>query len=282
MIHWSPSLEVLHALTSVFYIYLHDMFDRKLFLTIKRPLLWLKARLSRRFEPMFYDALFAMLAKLCHADGDTNGATLDVVSAFISAELQFKPRKKMYAMSAFRKGRSSTLSFEDYARQFHSMCGPGAAVREAMVDLLLTVAVADDSFSRNEARLVQVAVKIFGISEQTYDKIKQRHFTHKVEEERLHQDTYSDSDQQRETLKRTPKKELTELELAYQTLECEPSSSLSEIKSHYRQLAKRYHPDSHAHSDMPAEVMAFCETRFRELQVAYDLIQKARSDEKML
>lgn len=113
------------------------MFNRKLFVTIKRPLLWLKARLSRRFESRFYDALFAMLAKLCHADGESNGATLDVVSAFISAE----------------------------------------------------------------------------------------------------------------------------------------------IKSRYRHLAKRYHPDSHAHSDMPAEVLAFCETRFRELQVAYDLIQKSRADE---
>jgi len=255
------------------------MFNRKLFVTIKRPLLWLKARLSRRFESRFYDALFAMLAKLCHADGESNGATLDVVSAFISAELQFKPRKKMYAMSAFRKGRSSTLSFEDYARQFNAMCGPGAAVREAMVDLLLTVAVADDSFSQNEARLVQVAVKVFGISERTYDKIKQRHFTDNGEEERSQEEIFRKSGKQQQSNTKAPKKELSELDLAYQTLECEPSSSLSEIKSRYRHLAKRYHPDSHAHSDMPAEVLAFCETRFRELQVAYDLIQKARTDE---
>lgn len=257
------------------------MFDRKIFVTIKRPLTWLKARLSRRWESGFYDALFAMLAKLCHADGDSNSDSLNVVSAFISAELQFKPKKKMYAMSAFRKGRSSPFSFEDFARRFHQMCGPGAAIREAMIDLLLTVAAADNNFSRNEARLVQVAVSIFGISERTYEKIKQRHLMYGPELESSRQEGKNHQSQEEPFRRRAQPKQPTELELAYQTLESAPSTPLSDIKSRYRQLAKRYHPDRYAHSNIPPEVVALYAARFRELQLAYDLIQKARSTEKL-
>ena len=55
----------------------------------------------------------------------------------------------------------------------------------------------------------------------------------------------------------------------YQVLQISRQASAGEIKSAYRQLAKKYHPDAH-----PGDQE--CEVRFREISEAYTIL----SDEK--
>ena len=61
---------------------------------------------------------------------------------------------------------------------------------------------------------------------------------------------------------------------AYKILEIEKTASISEIKSAYRTMAKKYHPDKLVHMD--AAYQKGAEEKFRKVQEAYEQIQKER------
>ena len=55
--------------------------------------------------------------------------------------------------------------------------------------------------------------------------------------------------------------------------ECPPNASDDEIKKAYRDLSRKYHPDSYANNPLAN----LAEERFKEVQEAYDQIMKERS-----
>lgn len=59
---------------------------------------------------------------------------------------------------------------------------------------------------------------------------------------------------------------------AYRILEIEPGASPAEIKSAYRRMAKKYHPDKLQHMDEAYRKGA--EEKFRKVQEAYQQLQK--------
>ncbi|MDX1462108.1 MAG: TerB family tellurite resistance protein [Marinirhabdus sp.] len=61
---------------------------------------------------------------------------------------------------------------------------------------------------------------------------------------------------------------------AYKILEIDRSASVSEIKSAYRTMAKKYHPDKLVHMDEAYQKGA--EEKFRKVQEAYEQLQKER------
>ena len=61
---------------------------------------------------------------------------------------------------------------------------------------------------------------------------------------------------------------------AYKILEIERSASVSEIKSAYREMVKKYHPDKLQHMDEAYRKGA--EDKFRKVQEAYEQIQKEK------
>ncbi|HBR55272.1 MAG TPA: molecular chaperone DjiA [Flavobacteriaceae bacterium] len=61
---------------------------------------------------------------------------------------------------------------------------------------------------------------------------------------------------------------------AYKILEIEKTATVSEIKSAYRTMAKKYHPDKLVHMDEAYQKGA--EEKFRKVQEAYEQLQKER------
>jgi DnaJ like chaperone protein len=55
-----------------------------------------------------------------------------------------------------------------------------------------------------------------------------------------------------------------------------PDASDEEIKKHYRTLVKEFHPDRIAAKGLPDEFTDFAESKFREIQEAYEAVKKAR------
>ena len=59
----------------------------------------------------------------------------------------------------------------------------------------------------------------------------------------------------------------------YSVLGVSPNASDDEIKKAYRDLSRKYHPDSYANNPLAN----LAEERFKEVQEAYDQIMKERS-----
>ena len=67
-----------------------------------------------------------------------------------------------------------------------------------------------------------------------------------------------------------------QLEDAYAALGVTPEASDEEIKRAYRKMMTEHHPDKVAARGLPESMRKIAEERARKLNVAYDVIKKAR------
>ena len=192
----------------------------------------------------FFVAAFSMLAKLVQADGRVTQDEIASIERFMQQDLRLSPASRRVAIDIFNAAQTSPHTFEDFARQFHDTFRQRPEILQFMVDVLMRVALADRDFSAAEEELVQRAARIFGVSAPGYQEMR----------------SPSGAGDGR----------------AYQVLGVSPDAPDEEIKRRYRSLVKEFHPDRIASKGLPEEFTDFAEEKFREIQEAYESVQKER------
>ena len=192
----------------------------------------------------FFVSTFSMLAKLTKADGRLTSEEIDAIEAFAAHDLNLTPASREVAFNIFNTALDSPASFEDFAVQFYARFRNQPQMIEMMIDILLRVSVADGSLTVSEEALILSAVHIFNMRPARYEQIKSHY--------------WATSDQ------------------AYNVLGCQRSDSNEAIKRRYRHLVQAYHPDKIASKGLPDEFTQLAQTKFREIQAAYEDIKKER------
>ncbi|MCL1595421.1 MAG: DnaJ domain-containing protein, partial [Actinomycetia bacterium] len=144
----------------------------------------------------------------------------------------------------FNEAKDSDDSFEDYARQIAQIFGADPRMRGVMLDLLTRLAAADGHVHPAEEEMLRNAPHIFGLSGHDFEDMvasRGKDFRHN-----------------------------------YATLGLPVDASEDEIKSKYRRLVTEYHPDKVIAKGLPEEFVELAETKFREIQEAYEAIKKER------
>lgn len=116
------------------------------------------------------------------------------------------------------------------------------AARLQLIHFLFGIAKADGHVSKEEVEAIKGIAGYLYVNQQDYISIKAMF--------------YSSSDS------------------AYLILEIEKNASVNEVKKAYRKMVKKYHPDKLHH--LGEEHLKGAEEKFREVQKAYELIQKER------
>jgi DnaJ like chaperone protein len=199
-------------------------------------------------QSIYFAATFSMLGKLAKADGFVSQAEVDVIDRVMRDNLRLNPQARKLAIEIFNTAKDSDATFESFARQFQQEFGSVRAVKESLIDLLLMVAYADGAIHAAEEKMLLQAVRIFQI-EDHYQQMKGRF-------------TSSGSTQ--------------DLGSCYAILGCQEADELKVIKGRYRKLAMEYHPDRIQANGMSPELAAVAEEKFKEIQNAYDVIEKHR------
>ncbi len=193
----------------------------------------------------FFVGAFSMLAKLAKADGTVHREELREVENFISRDLRLDPDSARIAREIFDTALVSDDRFEDFAGQFYGQFRNQPQILELMIDVLYRVSAADGRLSAEEERLIRTAAGIFSMNGTYTERIKNRY-------------VYTD-------------------ETAYAVLGCSSSDSTEVIKKAYKQLVFEYHPDTVASKGLPEEFTEYANTKFREIQEAYEKIRKERN-----
>ncbi|MBO6556204.1 MAG: TerB family tellurite resistance protein [Pseudomonadales bacterium] len=197
-------------------------------------------------QSLFFLATFSMLGKLSKADGRVTTEEIEVVEQVMRDNLGLSPEARQFAIDIFSAAKDANDRFEDYANQFYSEFQDYPEVLSSLVDLLLRLAHADGVMHPAENALIEDAVRIFRIPGE-YAQLKAR---------------YSDSN---------------DLQKSYETLGAEEGETLADIKKKYRKLAMEYHPDRVQARGVSPELAAACEERFKEIQQAFDVIERQLS-----
>lgn len=194
---------------------------------------------------IFFVGTFSMLAKLARSDGRITPEEVDAIERFMAEDLSLDPDSRRAARGIFNKAVDSIETFQDYAAQFYNQFRSEPHLLAMMIDIMLRVSFSDGGLSAPEESLIQSAVKLFNVSDETYAKLRAR---------------YHSSD----------------LDKYYLVLDANEASTDEEIKKQYRKLVSEYHPDKIAAKGLPDAFIQFANDKFREIHDAYEKIKVHR------
>ncbi len=199
--------------------------------------------LEENRQTLFFLATFSMLGKLSKADGQVSAEEIRVVEQLMDRNLKLSSDARRFAINIFNEAKNSQDQFRDYALQFYEEFRDSKEALFQLIDLLLTLANADGVMHPEEERLIEEAVAIFHL-EREYSQLKAPYFRG------------------------------DELEKSLKILGASANESFPEIKKKYRRLAMKHHPDKVQAQGVSPELIAVSEARFKEIQHAYDIVEK--------
>jgi DnaJ like chaperone protein len=217
--------------------------------TVERGLLEVRSQ--------FLEATFAVMGALCKADGVVTRDEIRVTEE-IFVRMGLSPEQTQAAKAAFNRGKAADFDLDAEVDRF-VRAARGGVLFPMFLQVQLSAVAADGQVHPAErAMLVRVARRL-GMDE--------------LEVARLEALLRAASGGAATAGGPPPKQRLDD---AYSALGVTPSSTEVEIKRAYRKLMSENHPDKLAAKGLPEAMRKLAEERAREINVAYDLIRRAR------
>ncbi len=192
----------------------------------------------------FFVGAFSLLAKLAKADGSVSRDEEVVIRRFMIEELRLDQTSQYTALKIFDAALESRENYTDIAAQFYKEFRTKPQILELMIDIMFRVAQADGGVSKAEGGMILQVARIFNFQQYQYDRIKERY--------------------------------VANTNKYYAILNCKPEDDDETIKKSYRKLVRENHPDVIASKGLPEEFQQVAADKFREIQDAYERIQKER------
>lgn len=207
-------------------------------------------------QAVFLETVFIAMGKLAKADGRVSEAEIAHTEELIR-KLGMTPAHRTQAIALFKRGVDPETDLEAVCDRFLTVCGHTRSLREVLLSYLLTLALADGHLHPAEdAVLARIAAKM------GYDAATYRRLMEMV----LNQGRFEGG----------PPSDQDALDEAYKALGVTPDNTDQEIKRAYRKLMSQYHPDKLIGQGLPDDMVAMATEKTKEIQLAYDLIQKRR------
>ncbi|WP_372755996.1 TerB family tellurite resistance protein [Mariniflexile sp.] len=191
-------------------------------------------------QPGDFEVSLLILASIViKADGKQDQRELDFVrNQFVS---MYGKDRANHAFKLFKEiNKQQNISTRQVCLQIRQMMQH--ASRLQLIHFLFGIAKADGLVTEDEAQQIATMAGYLGISHNDFESIKAMF--------------YDSSDS------------------AYKILEIDKTATNDDIKKAYRTMAKKYHPDKVIH--LGKEHQAGAEEKFRQVQAAYEKLQKER------
>jgi len=205
---------------------------------------------------VFCASAAAMLAKMAKADGRITKTEIDAVEVAFR-RLGFSDEARTFAVSVFRRAKDDSHSVYEYAQDF-AQSVQNHEIRTLFYELLWDLACADGAVTRGEDRMLREITSYLGINPSWYAIFAR---------ERLGSS---------ETHRSSPPPQANPLEDAYSVLGVAPSASDEEVRRAYRDMAKKYHPDTLRAQGLPEEMIGKATERMSKINAAWSEVRKAR------
>ncbi|KAA5827332.1 molecular chaperone DjiA [Algibacter amylolyticus] len=186
----------------------------------------------------FEVSLLILASVIIKADGKQDQNELDFVrQQFLN---MYGKERANQAFKLFKNINNQNVSLRPVCLQIRQMMDHPSRLQ--LMHFLFGIAKSDGAVTEDEVKLIYTIAGYLGISSRDYESIKAMF--------------YNSSDN------------------AYKVLEIAKSATVDEIKKAYRKMAKKYHPDKVIH--LGKEHQKGAEEKFRQVQAAYEQIQKER------
>lgn len=186
----------------------------------------------------FEVSLLILASVVIKADGKQDQRELDYVRQQFMH--MYGKERANHAFKLFKNINKQQISVRPVCLQIRQMMDHPSRLQ--LIHFLFGIAKSDGVVTEDEVKQIYSISSYLGINHRDYDSIKAMF--------------YNSS------------------ENAYKVLEIDKSAAVDEIKKAYRKMAKKYHPDKVIHLGKEHQIGA--EEKFRQVQAAYEQIQKER------
>ena len=186
----------------------------------------------------FFVSLLVLSSAVIKADGKTLQSELDYVRNFVRSN--FGEAATYEAMRMLNELNNKQVNIYEVGAQIAA--NMNYSQRLQLFDYLVRIAIADGEFSKSEKNVLEAIASAIRINSSDAASVIAMF--------------YKDTDS------------------AYEVLEISPNATDDEVKSAYRRMAMKNHPDKV--STLGPEVQKAAEEKFRKIQEAYETIKKQR------
>jgi DnaJ like chaperone protein len=212
----------------------------------------------RLMQSQFLESTFAIMGALCKADGVVTRDELKVAEATFD-RLHLSSEQREMAKAAFNRGKSPDFDLDAEVEKLGGMRYGQRPLLQLFLQIQCMAIAADGKIHPAEHEMLVRLAHRLGL-------------------------TARDVSQLEALLRAASAGPFTgaspaaqsRLDDAYTALGLSSDASVAEIKRAYRRLISKNHPDKLAAKGLPDSMREIAEERARELNVAYDLIKKAR------
>lgn len=211
----------------------------------------------------FFETVFGLLGHLAKADGRVSESEIAHAEALMGKMGLNAPHRKK-AIELFKTGTQDGFSIDATMDSFMAVCGRQNNLKRALLDYLVSLAIADGELHQAEQDVLRKIAGRLGFSPALFDK-----FIAMVKAQSQFKQS-GGSGGFREA--RSPGK----LQAAYTALGVDSSQSDAQIKRAYRKLISANHPDKLIGQGMPEDMVKLATERTQEIQTAYELVVESR------
>ncbi len=184
-------------------------------------------------------SLIVLIAAVMKADGKVLRSELDYVKRFFVS--QFGPDTAREALQMLKDLLHKDIPLRDVCMQIRgNMDYPS---RLQLIHILYNISAADNRFDQAETNVIRSIADMLGISQTDYDSIRNMF--------------------------------IPATDAAYRILEVERTATDEELKSAYRKMALKYHPDKVSH--LGEDFRKTAEEKFKAVNEAWEKIKKERN-----
>jgi DnaJ like chaperone protein len=209
-------------------------------------------------QSQFLETTFVVMGAICKADGVVTRDEIRVTEE-VFVRLSLTPEQKDAARTAFTRGKAPDVDLDAEVDKFVQSASGGVALFQLFLQLQLLAVVADGQVHPAERALLVRVARRLGLGEGDVARLEALLRAAAVGS------TAASGP--------APKQQLDD---AYAALGVTPEATEPEIKRAYRKLMSENHPDKLSAKGLPEGMRQLAEERAREINIAYDLIRKAR------
>jgi DnaJ like chaperone protein len=212
-----------------------------------------------RLPDEFVRALFQAMGHLSKVDGRVSEGEIRAARS-VMHRIGLGPAQVRKAIGYFDTGKQPGFPLTQTMRELRRVGARRADLRLLFVRLLLEVTLAKERLHSKERRLIWSICQEFDIGRVELAQLEAMIRAQKG----FRRSPAGDADAQR-------------VKGAYRALGIDPSVTNDEVKTAYRRLMNKNHPDKIASSKPDADVVAEAERRTREIRTAYEMLKARRS-----
>jgi DnaJ like chaperone protein len=199
-----------------------------------------------------------LAAKIASADGHVDSSETTAIELAFS-RLGLSEQQHKFCIEIFQHSITSSESISSITLQLKAS-SVSDELTSILYEILWNVACADGILKQSEKTALKTISEILGLY--SYE----RYYHQRVKQK-----------EQKQTGQHTNSSGRMSLDDAYEILGCSDSDTDTDIKSAYREKAKRNHPDILKSQGLPEEMIDLATKRMAEINAAWEIIKKSRN-----